>query len=392
MGFFDWFRGSGQDAFCDKDFKPLWTGFVDAFIDSMHARGPAAAPPREMHEPPPAIEYRKPAVKRIISIGDIHGDLGKLKRALKSAGLINDDFRWVGGSTVVVQVGDQLDRGDDEVQVLYALERLQREASRDGGAVHVLNGNHETMNIAGDFRYATTGANAGFARWFAAQALGTTWKQRCKCSAGWSEARDLETGPLGSIPARQEYQACRWSALQPGSAFTRRFFAGHPIVLQIGSTVFVHGGLLPQHLDIGVDKINRDTQEWMFGARQVTKPTFLRGSAAVVWAREYSMESEDKCKCDALRETLARMQASRMVVGHTIQRAGVNSACDERVIRVDVGMSAGCGDAAPQVLEIVDDRHLFRIAEDGSRTPVAHAAAAWHAQFRQPERRAAEAA
>lgn len=41
------------------------------------------------------------------------------------------------------QVGDQLDRGDHELEILYFLERLQREAARAGGALHVLNGNHE---------------------------------------------------------------------------------------------------------------------------------------------------------------------------------------------------------------------------------------------------------
>lgn len=37
------------------------------------------------------------------------------------------------------------------------------------------------------------------------------------------------------------------------------------------------------------------------------------------------------------------------VVGHTIQRSGINSACEARVHRIDVGMSVGCGDKAPQV-------------------------------------------
>eukprot|EP00959_Pyramimonas_sp_CCMP1952_P338940 7098086-Pyramimonas_sp.AAC.1 len=39
-----------------------------------------------------------------------------------------------------VQVGDQLDRGDDEVAVLYFLERLAREAESAGGALYCLNG------------------------------------------------------------------------------------------------------------------------------------------------------------------------------------------------------------------------------------------------------------
>lgn len=55
------------------------------------------------------------------------------------------------------QVGDQLDRGDNELRILLLLERLQKEAVAAGGALHVLNGNHETMNVMGDLRYATAG-------------------------------------------------------------------------------------------------------------------------------------------------------------------------------------------------------------------------------------------
>lgn len=40
------------------------------------------------------------------------------------------------------QVGDILDRGDQEVKLLYMLERLQHQAAAAGGALWVLNGNH----------------------------------------------------------------------------------------------------------------------------------------------------------------------------------------------------------------------------------------------------------
>ena len=49
-------------------------------------------------------------------------------------------------------MGDQLDRGPDEIEILYLLERLAREAAAAGGALHILNGNHETLNVAGYFR------------------------------------------------------------------------------------------------------------------------------------------------------------------------------------------------------------------------------------------------
>lgn len=38
------------------------------------------------------------------------------------------------------QVGDQLDRGGNEVQILYWLERLQKQAEQHGGSLHILTG------------------------------------------------------------------------------------------------------------------------------------------------------------------------------------------------------------------------------------------------------------
>ena len=47
--------------------------------------------------------------------------------------------------------------------------------------------------------------------------------------------------------------------------------------------------------------------------------------------------------------------ASRMVMGHTIQDAGVNAACGGKALRVDVGMSKGCGGNQPEALEVLGD-------------------------------------
>jgi hypothetical protein len=38
--------------------------------------------------------------------------------------------------------------------------------------------------------------------------------------------------------------------------------------------------------------------------------------------------------------------------------------------RVDVGMSRGCGGGSPQALEIIDDKYLFQVLENGSRVPI----------------------
>ncbi|HQY65062.1 MAG TPA: calcineurin, partial [Polyangiaceae bacterium] len=70
--------------------------------------GVAPAPPV-----PPAA-----ALERVIAIGDIHGDLRAARRALRTAGAIDERDAWVGGKLVVVQTGDQIDRGKEDREVL----------------------------------------------------------------------------------------------------------------------------------------------------------------------------------------------------------------------------------------------------------------------------------
>src|SRR5690606_13381673 len=118
----------------------------------------AAPSPGEL----PVSGDRFPAPARLVAIGDLHGDIAATRKALRLAGAIDDNDRWVGGELVIVQTGDQLDRGDDEQAILELLARVQRAASEAGGALHILNGNHEFMNALGDLRYVTPGGLADF--------------------------------------------------------------------------------------------------------------------------------------------------------------------------------------------------------------------------------------
>jgi hypothetical protein len=102
MGLFNWF--SNTDPFCNREFKPLFSAFIDAVIDSSIAGDPTVAPPRPSGTRAARHKSVLPAVKRIVAIGDVHGDMSQMKKALKAAGLIDDNFRWSGGSTVAVQV------------------------------------------------------------------------------------------------------------------------------------------------------------------------------------------------------------------------------------------------------------------------------------------------
>ena len=114
-----------------------------------------------------------PPASRIIVIGDIHGDMDKLLKCLRIPKLIDNDNNWIGGKTVVVQIGDQIDSCRfnkisncnqpnnslldiaDDVKILYYLTELHNQASQHGGAVYSLMGNHEFMNVDGDMRFVS---------------------------------------------------------------------------------------------------------------------------------------------------------------------------------------------------------------------------------------------
>ena len=58
----------------------------------------------------------------------------------------------------VVQVGHVLDRGGDEIKILYFLERLRRQAVKASGEVI-------TMNVEKDFRYMSEPGCEEFRVW-----------------------------------------------------------------------------------------------------------------------------------------------------------------------------------------------------------------------------------
>ena len=127
--------------------------------------------------------------------------------------------------------------------------------------------------------------------------------------------------------------------------------AKHNAVIVIGSNVFVHGGVLPEHLDYGLESINDEIRTWLAG--EGPEPEWIHGRGSPVWTRQYSQDPQAE-DCDVLAAVLSRLGVSRMIVGHTVQESGITSYCDGRVWCIDVGMSAYYG-GEPQALEIRGD-------------------------------------
>ena len=265
-----------------------------------------------------------PEQTRLVAFGDVHGDLEAAKRALRLAGATDASDKWIGKDLFVVQVGDQLDRGDDDRAIIDYFMALRDEAKAAGGVFLPLNGNHELMNVELDFRYATEGANRAFA--------------------------DVPFPPeLANHDASTRGRA---AAFTPGGPYAVKL-ASQPLYAVVGSSVLAHGGVLMKHLQYGLDKMDDEVRDWLLGKRE-KGPAIVLAEDGVVWTRAFSAQT-GASDCAALSEVLNAMGAKRMIMGHTPQKPGISIACDGKAIRIDTGL-ARYYQGPIEVIEIVGDQ------------------------------------
>jgi hypothetical protein len=114
---------------------------------------------------PPEVEpHLYEGASKIFAISDIHGEYDALVEILEASGIIDENLHWSWGDGHLVVDGDVFDRGSKVTECLWLLYRLELEARRVDGRVHVLLGNHETMVMHRDLRYVNKKYLDGIAR------------------------------------------------------------------------------------------------------------------------------------------------------------------------------------------------------------------------------------
>ena len=311
-----------------------------------------------------AIPCEFTGVSRTVAIGDVHGAFERLTGILKTAGLIDAKSHWSGGRTHLVQLGDVVDRGPDSRKALDLLHRLEGEAPHDGGAVHLLLGNHEVARILGDLRFAAAGEYAAFAT-ADSEALRTRFLESAKAE----EREDLmKRTPLGLLEMRAAF----------GRRGSYEWLRRLNTIVKVNGVLFVHGGISPAIADLSCDQINSTVRKELSDDLDKTRAAPLASLAAredgPLWYRGLAeLPDTDKSVFDDL---LTRLRAKALVVAHTVTSDGrARVRFDGRLFQIDTGMQpAYVQSGRASALEIVGES--FTAIYDDRRDTLAGPAAA----------------
>lgn len=324
--------------------------------------------------------------QRIVAFGDVHGDVKACVEFLVTAKVMDPSSTienpiWTGNNTICVQCGDVLDRGDHELSCLRLLTSLARQAEEAGGALYLLHGNHEALNANGLFQYAFPGGNKEIEGIFGTEL-------------------DTSRGN-GTQTWRLQYagnQPSRWATFEPNGLLSRPLLSNMKVAVVVGRTVFVHAGLMAEHLKAsgGVEGMNQQCRDWFLAelpselqnddatafrsvedvinnaslrAKTVSKsmPECLGGGIGAkspVWMRDYSSPADtspnnhheaqtliDECLKELSNEQ--NFSVERMVMGHTPQKQ-INAALNGKAWRIDIGASSGVlASGGREVLQII---------------------------------------
>ncbi|HUG44053.1 MAG TPA: metallophosphoesterase [Acidobacteriota bacterium] len=202
-------------------------------------------------EPPP----------RVVAIGDIHGAFDSFTGLLKRLELIDERQRWIGGNSILVQTGDFLDRGPGERPLMDLLRDLPKQAEKAGGRVIVLLGNHEVMNLIGDFRYVPAEGFESFSNSGSARKRERALQQYLRHLNRQASSRNdpildsqdgvrqawLEEHPEGFIERMEAFSSGEYGK------WLRRL----PAVARVEDSLFLHGGVHPDLSSYSPEEINR---------------------------------------------------------------------------------------------------------------------------------------
>ncbi|MEH6588875.1 MAG: metallophosphoesterase [Halioglobus sp.] len=319
---------------------------------------------------------------RVVAFGDVHGAYTDWTSMLQEVGVIDQQLNWAGGKTHLVSLGDLIDRGPGSRAVVELLMKLEQQAKKAGGAVHLVLGNHEVMVMTGDLRYVSVAEFAAFADDETAAERDELYAQYRRYNAGGNEAAvraDFDKNhPPGFIGLRKAYAP---------DGHLGNWLLQQPLVLKVNDKVYMHGGIADSVSQDSLKEINKkaggelkeflDAMEALrkagvmpryvnyfdrlaFLNARVEEHTAANPKQRAEWfdsvqkvfeAQQYFIFSDNSpnwyrgtAMCHPYAESfnterfLKKVGASQLVMGHTPTSGDVIERMDGLAIRLDTGM------------------------------------------------------
>ena len=206
--------------------------------------------------PVASAEARSSDIKtnaKIVVFADVHGAYDELVGLLKETGMIDSNLNWAGGNSHLVSLGDLIDRGPRSRDVVDLLIKLQSQAPDAGGEVHLVLGNHELMEMTGNWDYISRDDYAAFAG-------DETEKERQDLKQLYIKDHKSEEG---KNPGEEFDKLYPPGFIAYERAFSKDGYIGkwlldQQLVLKINNTVFVHGGIPSDLAEESLARINEE--------------------------------------------------------------------------------------------------------------------------------------
>lgn len=269
-------------------------------------------------------------------MADTHGEFEIAVQLLQRHGVIDDKLRWSFGKGHLAVLGDVFDRGPNHTELLWLIYKLEGEAARAGGGVHMAIGNHEAMVLKGDERYL----NPKYPR--VATLLGVE----------------------------------RHSMLWNDQSLLGQWLRSKTAVFRLGDYLCLHGGVSRELIDRGLtlSQVNQTVRGVLTAqpGKLDEQQKFVMGEAGPLWyrgyfeevARESGFEPAKSADIDSIRE---RFGVKAILVGHT-KVPTITSLYEGHVIAVQVYPHRDAQTNAPVMEGLsIQKGEMFRARVDGSR-------------------------
>ena len=310
------------------------------------------------------IQHTWTNIDRIVAIGDIHGDYENYRRVMREAGLTDKRGRWAAGKTHFVQVGDIPDRGPDTRKITAHLQKLEKQALKNGGRVHILVGNHEFMNATGDLRYVHPGEYEAFKSRNSKAYLDNYYQQVVAAITAKNEQL-LAEGSNATTIIDEAFKTQWYRDHPPGYIEHRlswqkggemnRWVSQHNSVIRINNILFMHAGLGAPYTSWTLSDINTTIRSELRGEGS-DEPSLGDNQAGPLWYR--GLAKNDEVDEEAhLASLLEAFGVDMIVVGHTPNLGVITPRFGGRVVIIDTGISDYYGGNRGSLL-IEGDSHV----------------------------------